>query len=118
MPTDTIIDQAVEIPIRGDEVWRPTDDYPPSGKPVSLRDGIAYSKNRITAQLMEKVGPARVARLARDMGVRKSHLDEVPSLALGTSPVTLKEMVSAYGTMANDDYYMLYGAAARHAHRE
>jgi penicillin-binding protein 1A len=105
-PTDTFIDQAVEIPVRGDEVWRPTDDSPPSGKPVSLRDGIAYSKNRITAQLMQTVGPARVARLARDMGVRESHLDEVPSLALGTSPVTLKEMVSAYGTIANDGNYM------------
>jgi penicillin-binding protein 1A len=35
------------------------------------------------------------------MGVRDSQLDAVPSLALGTSPVTLKEMVSAYGTIAN-----------------
>nr|WP_232316406.1 transglycosylase domain-containing protein [Candidatus Burkholderia verschuerenii] len=105
-PTDTFVDQAVEIPINGQEVWRPTDDSPPSGKPVSLRDGIAYSKNRITAQLMETVGPARVARLARNMGVRESHLDEVPSLALGTSPVTLKEMVSAYGTIADDGNYM------------
>ncbi|WP_250467760.1 transglycosylase domain-containing protein [Caballeronia sp. GAFFF2] len=105
-PTDTIIDQAVEIPIKGEETWRPTDDSPPSGRPVSLRDGIAYSKNRITAQLMQQVGPARVARLARDMGVRESHLDVVPSLALGTSPVTLKEMVAAYGTIANDGNYM------------
>ncbi|WP_250517576.1 transglycosylase domain-containing protein [Caballeronia sp. INDeC2] len=105
-PTDTFIDQAVEIPVRGAETWRPTDDSPPSGRPVSLRDGIAYSKNRITAQLMEQVGPGRVARLARDMGVRDSHLDVVPSLALGTSPVTLKEMVSAYGTIANDGSYI------------
>ena len=105
-PADTFIDQAVEIPVRGAETWRPTDDSPPSGRPVSLRDGIAYSKNRITAQLMEQVGPGRVARLARDMGVRDSHLDVVPSLALGTSPVTLKEMVSAYGTIANDGSYI------------
>ncbi|MDR5822771.1 transglycosylase domain-containing protein [Caballeronia sp. LZ043] len=105
-PTDTIVDQAVEIPVNSNETWRPTDDAPPSGKPVSLRDGIAYSKNRITAQLMESVGPGRVAGLARDMGVRESHLDVVPSLALGTSPVTLKEMVSAYGTIANDGSYI------------
>jgi penicillin-binding protein 1A len=106
MPSDTFVDRAVEIPINGNETWRPTDDSPPSGKPVSLRDGIAYSRNRITAQLMESVGPGRVARLARDMGVRESHLDVVPSLALGTSPVTLKEMVSAYGTIANDGSYI------------
>ncbi|WP_407642287.1 penicillin-binding protein 1A [Caballeronia telluris] len=100
-PDDTFIDQAVEIPLAGGEVWRPEDDSPPSGRPVTLRDGLAYSKNRITAQLMQEVGPARVARLARAMGVRDSRLELVPSLALGTSPVTLKEMVSAYGTIAN-----------------
>ncbi|WP_250536038.1 transglycosylase domain-containing protein [Caballeronia sp. AZ10_KS36] len=106
LPTDTFIDQDVTIPVRGNETWHPTDEAPPSGRPVSLRDGIAFSKNRITAQLMQSVGPARVARLARDMGVRDSHLDVVPSLALGTSPVTLKEMVSAYGTIADNGNYM------------
>ncbi|WP_248324815.1 MULTISPECIES: transglycosylase domain-containing protein [unclassified Caballeronia] len=106
LPTDTFIDRDVTIPVKGNETWHPTDEAPPSGRPVSLRDGIAFSKNRITAQLMQSVGPARVARLARDMGVRESHLDVVPSLALGTSPVTLKEMVSAYGTIADNGNYM------------
>ena len=40
------------------------------------------------------------------MGVRQSKLDEVPSLALGTSPVTLKEMVAAYSTIANEGRYI------------
>ncbi|MEP6791710.1 MAG: penicillin-binding transpeptidase domain-containing protein, partial [Ramlibacter sp.] len=53
-----------------------------------------------------KVGPQRVARLARAMGVRSSKLEEVPSLALGTSPVTLREMVTAYGSIANGGRYM------------
>jgi penicillin-binding protein 1A len=105
-PADTIIDQEVEIPLKNDEIWRPTDESPPSGKPVSLRDGLVYSRNRITAQLMEQVGPSRVAKLARKMGVRQSPLEEVPSLALGTSPVTLKEMVSAYGSIANGGSYI------------
>jgi penicillin-binding protein 1A len=39
------------------------------------------------------------------MGVRQSKLDLVPSLALGTSPVTLIEMVTAYGTLANGGSY-------------
>lgn len=100
-PADTLIDKPVEIPLAGGEIWRPSDEDDPSGRPISLRDGLAYSRNRITAQLMETVGPNKVARLARAMGVRDSALDPVPSLALGTSPVTLKEMVSAYGTIAN-----------------
>lgn len=105
-PEDTFADQAVEIPLAGGEVWRPTDEDAPSGRAISLRDALAYSRNRITAQLMEKVGPARVAKLARAMGVRDSTFDVVPSLALGTSPVTLKEMVSAYGTIANRGGYI------------
>jgi penicillin-binding protein 1A len=105
-PTDTFIDQPVAIPLKGGEIWRPDDDVPPSGKPMTLRDALAYSRNRITAQLMEQVGPERVARLAQAMGVRDSKLEPVPSLALGTSPVTVKEMVSAYATIANDGAYL------------
>jgi len=105
-PSDTFIDQPVAIPLKGGEIWRPNDAEPPSGKPMTLRDGIAFSRNRITAQLMEQVGPDKVIRLARAMGVRDSQLDPVPSLALGTSPVTLKEMVSAYSTIANDGEYI------------
>jgi penicillin-binding protein 1A len=105
-PDDTFIDQAVEIALPGGEVWRPTDGGPPSDRPVSLRDGLAHSKNTITAQLMQTVGPARVAKLARALGVRHSPLEQVPSLALGTSPVTLFEMVNAYGTIANGGGYL------------
>lgn len=105
-PSDTLLDTAVAIPTSGGDVWTPSDSTPPSGLPTSLRDGLSYSKNTITAQVMEKVGPNRVGKLAQAMGVRQSKLDLVPSLALGTSPVTLIEMVTAYGTIANGGNYM------------
>jgi penicillin-binding protein 1A len=104
-PSSTLIDQAVAIRTKG-ETWTPSDGTPPSGQPMSLRDGLAFSKNTITAQLMQEVGPAKVAALARAMGVRQSKLDEVPSLALGTSPVTLREMVAAYASIANGGSYI------------
>ena len=104
-PDDTLVDEAVAIPLPGGTVWTPTDATPPSGLPTSLRDGLAFSKNTITAQLMQKVGPASVGQLAQALGVRQSKLDLVPSLALGTSPVTLIEMVSAYGSIANGGNY-------------
>ncbi|HDV6327128.1 TPA: transglycosylase domain-containing protein [Burkholderia cenocepacia] len=105
-PGDTFVDGPVAIPIDGRAVWRPTDAEPPTGAPMTLRDGLALSRNRITAQVMQREGAAKVAQLARAMGVRDSPLDAVPSLALGTSPVTLKEMVSAYGTIANHGVYV------------
>ena len=105
-PSDGYMDKAIEISLGNGAFWRPGDAGGPSGAWMSLRQGLMYSKNTITAQVMQAVGPAHVARLARDMGVRSSTLDEVPALALGTSPVTLKEMVSSYATLANDGNYV------------
>ena len=105
-PDDVLIDQPVAIKTPGGGVWAPSDASPPTYQATTLRDGLSYSKNTITAQLMQQVGPANVARLAQAAGVRQSPLDVVPSLALGTSPVTLIEMVTAYGTIANGGHYM------------
>ncbi|MBF6992461.1 transglycosylase domain-containing protein [Cupriavidus sp. IK-TO18] len=105
-PDDTLVDRSVAIPLRGQAMWRPSDAEPPTGRPVTLRDALVYSRNRVTAQLMQETRPEKVARLAHAMGVRESALERVPSLALGTSPVTLKEMVSAYSTIANRGAYV------------
>ena len=106
LPSDSFVDEAVEIQLPDGTYWRPSDDTPPSGAAMSLRDGLTYFKNTTTAQLMQTVGPAKVATLARAMGVRQSKLEEVPSLALGTSPVTLKEIATACATLANEGSYL------------
>jgi penicillin-binding protein 1A len=72
---------------------------------MTMRDGLVFSKNTITAQVMQDVGVAPIVKLAQDMGVRQSKLAAVPSIALGTSPVTLLEMVSAYSTIAAQGEY-------------
>ena len=99
-PDKRFTDRAVEIPLPDGTVWRPSDLSPPSGRPMTAREGLIYSKNTITAQVMQEVGARKTAELARSMGVNRSKLDEVPALALGTSPVTPLEMISAYSTLA------------------
>jgi penicillin-binding protein 1A len=98
-------DVPVSIRLPGGEIWSPKDTRPPTGRSMTLREALAQSRNTVTAQLMQQVGPRRVARLATAMGVRESRLHEVPSLALGTSAVTLYEMVAAYGPIANGGLY-------------
>jgi penicillin-binding protein 1A len=105
-PEDTFIDEPVEIRDKGGAIWSPKDGTPPTHQPMTLRDGLVHSRNSITAQVMQRIGPQRVAAYARELGVRDSKLDPVPSLALGTSPVTLREMVSAYATLANNGRYV------------
>jgi penicillin-binding protein 1A len=96
-----------QVEIRADDgsIWRPTDMSGYSGRMMSMREGLVYSKNTITAQVMQDVGLPNVIRLARAVGVRQSRLHPVPSLSLGTSPVTLLEMVSAYATIARIGQY-------------
>ena len=104
-PDKRFTDRAVEIRLPDGTIWRPSDNAEPSGRRMTAREGLAYSKNTITAQVMQEVGPRKTAELARKMGVNASKLDEVPALALGASPVTPLEMVSAYSTIAASGVY-------------
>jgi penicillin-binding protein 1A len=93
------LDAPVAYDLGQGKTWRPTDMKGSSGMPMSLRSALVYSKNTITVQVAQQLGAQRVADTARALGV-ESRLDVVPSLALGTSPVTLLEMVGAYTTLA------------------
>jgi penicillin-binding protein 1A len=98
---DTIYyDRLVEFRLADGSTWRPTDMSGVTGEAMTLRQGLAMSKNTITAQVMRDVGVPTVMKLAQAVGVNQSKLEPVPSLALGTSSVTLLEMASAYSTIA------------------
>ena len=99
-PNRVYYDRSVAIPLTDGTSWNPTDVSGMSGQPMTLREGLIYSKNTVTAQVMRDVGVPGIVQLAKAVGVSQSRLDPVPSLALGTSPVTLLEMVNAYATIA------------------
>jgi penicillin-binding protein 1A len=98
-------DGKVEIPLADGGVWRPTDMSGFSGRMMTLREGLIFSKNTITAQVSQDVGVQQVIALAQAAGIRSSRLRAVPSLALGTSPVSLLEMAAAYATIAQVGQY-------------
>jgi penicillin-binding protein 1B len=66
---------------------------------VTLRAAIEDSLNVPMARLGQALGPARIIATARRLGI-ESRLAAVPSLALGSSEVTLLEMTRAYGVLA------------------
>jgi penicillin-binding protein 1A len=104
-PDHPYMDAVMNIKAADGTVWRPTDMSGTTGRQMTMRDGLVYSKNTITAQVMQDVGVPPIVKLARDLGIRQSKLAPVPSLALGTSPVTLLEMVSSYATIAAQGDY-------------
>jgi penicillin-binding protein 1A len=104
-PEHPYLDAVTNIKAGDGTVWRPTDMSGTTGRQMTMRDGLVYSKNTITAQVMQDVGLPPIVKLARDLGIRQSKLAQVPSLALGTSPVTLLEMVNSYATIAAQGEY-------------
>ncbi|GAB3984135.1 transglycosylase domain-containing protein [Spirosoma terrae] len=105
-PCDRIEDRPFRkefINAKGEEdVWEPrnsTGYYTYSN--MTLRRALARSVNSITAQLTDRVTPERVAAYAHRMGI-KSPLAAVPSIGLGSSDVSLYELVGAYCTFIND----------------
>ena len=86
----------------GDTVWIPKNSNTTrhDGEMVTLRWGLANSVNNISAWLIKQFSPAAVAELIHKMGVQ-SYIDPVNSIFLGTSEVTVYEMVGAYNTFAS-----------------
>jgi len=87
------------------EPWCPTNSSDKYGGMRTLSNALANSKNTISAQLIDRVGPRPVANLARNLGV-SSNIPNVPAIALGTPDLSVYEMVGAYGAFANKGIYV------------
>jgi len=77
-------------------------DY--DGRMVTLKWGLANSVNQISAWIMKQFNPEAMKNMMRKMGIT-TPIDAVPSMFLGTSDVSVFEMVGAYGTFANKGVY-------------
>lgn len=89
-------------------IWEPKDsdiDEEQDGKLVTLKWGLANSKNRISAWVMKQFNPPAVVEVMKRLGVY-SYIDPVPSMFLGTSDITLYEMLGAFTTYANLGVYI------------
>jgi penicillin-binding protein 1A len=105
LPERPYRDAVMNIKAGDGTIWRPSDMSGTSGAQMTMRDGLVFSKNTITAQVMQDTGLPAIIKLAKALGINQSKLQSVPSLALGTSPVTLLEMVNAYATIAAQGDY-------------
>lgn len=68
---------------------------------IPMQQAIATSDNIYAVKTIEQITPQKVVDEARLLGIT-SPLQAVPSLALGTSPVSPFEMTGAYTVLANN----------------
>ena len=79
--------------------WRPSNFEDSAFGTMNLIDATRQSVNTVYAQLVDAIGPAAMADMARDLGIT-SELSPVHSLVLGTSDVSVLEMARAFATFA------------------
>jgi len=94
-PDDTVVDEPVTV-----DGWSPGNYAGRYYGEVTLREAFARSLNSVAVRLIARVGVDRVVRTARRLGIT-TDLERHPSLALGTSEVTLLDLTGAYATFAN-----------------
>lgn len=99
-PATITLDAPIIIDIPGAKTYDPTDYDRKFLGSMTLRKGLALSRNLVFVRLGRNLGPELVAQYAYNMGIT-TPLKPVYSLPLGSSEVSLLDMVRAYTTLNN-----------------
>src|SRR4051812_36649256 len=95
--TPETIRQDAPLDLKG---WKPENYTHEYFGAVTLTQALAMSLNTVAVRVGLEVGPKNVVRTAHRLGI-SSKLDANPSIALGTSEVSVIELVGAYAPFAN-----------------
>ncbi|GLR83969.1 transglycosylase domain-containing protein [Bradyrhizobium iriomotense] len=95
--TPDTIRQDAPIEVKG---WKPENYTHEYFGAVTLTQALAMSLNTVAIRLGLEVGPKNVVRTAHRLGI-SSKLEPNASIALGTSEVSVVELVGAYAPFAN-----------------
>ncbi|HHD11424.1 MAG TPA: penicillin-binding protein 1A [Deltaproteobacteria bacterium] len=80
--------------------WKPRNFEERFHGPTTIREALAKSRNVVTVKVLKSIGVDYVVSYARRLGI-ESALSRDLSIALGSSGVSLLELVRAYSTFAN-----------------
>jgi len=98
-PDDVIANTPIEA-----GSYRPKNARENYSDEITLQDAFASSSNVAAVRLFNEIGSERVIRTARSLGVTSQLPEGDPSMALGTSTMTLLELTSAYAGVAANEY--------------
>ncbi len=98
-PDDTIANTPIET-----GSYRPKNSRENYSDEITLADAFATSSNVAAVRLFNEVGSERVIRMARSLGVTSDLTKGDPSMALGTSSMSLLELTTAYAGVAANQF--------------
>ena len=103
-PATMIIDSPIVFQdTERDFTWKPKNYKEKFFGPTLLRTALAKSRNVVTIKILRDIGIDYAIDYARKLGIT-SKLSRDLSIALGSSGVSLLELVNAYSVFANSGY--------------
>jgi len=107
-PCDMMTDKPVTWTYKegnGEKSWSPRNANGYClGYPVSLKNAFAQSINTVAVQVAQQVGIPEIIKYAHLLGIQ-TPLEDKPSTCLGSSDVSLLELVNSFGTVINEGQY-------------
>ncbi|HJV97123.1 MAG TPA: penicillin-binding transpeptidase domain-containing protein, partial [Albitalea sp.] len=88
----------------GSQPWEPKNYDGKFEGPMSLRRGLAKSKNMISIRILQSIGPPYAQQWATRFGFEADKHPPYLTMALGAGSVTPLQMASAYSVFANGGY--------------
>ncbi|WP_155305561.1 penicillin-binding protein 1A [Desulfosarcina widdelii] len=103
-PATTIIDSPIVFKDEANDfTWKPKNYGKKFYGPTLLRTALAKSRNVVTIKILQEIGIDYCIDYARKLGIQ-SEMPRDLSIALGSSGISLLELVNAYAVFANQGY--------------
>ena len=99
-PATVVVDAPLVYQDTAGNIWKPQNFDGSFHGPTTLRNALVHSRNIVTIKLLQTIGIDYATAYAANMGITSPLMRNL-SLALGTSGVTLQELVRAYAVLAN-----------------
>jgi penicillin-binding protein 1A len=100
-PSDTFTDEPISYPQGpGLPAWTPKNFDDKFRGSMTLEQAFSKSINTIAVQVSEAIGRHKVVEMAKRLGI-ESYIPSLPSIALGSTDLTLLELTQAYAHIAN-----------------
>ncbi|WP_418316784.1 penicillin-binding protein 1A [Piscinibacter sakaiensis] len=88
----------------GSQPWEPKNYDGQFDGPMSLRKGLAKSKNMVSIRILQSIGPGYAQKFITRFGFDAEKHPAYLTMALGAGAVTPMQMASAYAVFANGGY--------------
>jgi penicillin-binding protein 1A len=92
--------------VTGGKPWEPRNYDGKFDGPMTVRTGLARSKNMVSINILKAVGPSSAQEWVTRFGFEADKHPPFLTMALGAGAVTPLQMASAYGVFANGGHYV------------